>query len=304
MGITSVRPWALAGPDARLGYEVTAQIVRRAFAHYLYALPTRDTPFALWRPDGEIPEGFFTLETMGDAWTLPRQPDFTPVEFAGSDGLAVTADLYPSTNKGAPIIVLVHQSGASRGEYRQIAPRLVEMGFNALAIDNRWGRRDRWNEVENLTARRHGTAEIVATGDRARIRAIDRITDLRAAVRWVRRAGYSGPLLLWGSSITANGVLTVATEEKDVAAVMAFSPGEYDAENPMRMQEQVKTLTAPVLIACGEDERQLCSDIFAAVPGRHKQFYVAERGRHGSSILYDDPANWAVVEAFLRRFRK
>jgi dienelactone hydrolase len=303
MGITNVRQWSLAGADARLGYEVAAQVARRALAHYLYALPTRDTPFALWRPDGEIPADFVTTEAMGGPWTLPAQPEFTPVEFPSGDGLTVTADLYPAKDKGAPMIVLVHQSGASRGEYRQIAPRLVAMGFHTLAIDNRWGNRDRWNHVENLTARRYGTAEIVASGDRTRIRAIDRIVDLRAGVRWVREQGYSGRLLLWGSSITANGVLTVATEQKDLSAVLAFSPGEYDPDNDRQMQEQVKALTVPVLIACGEDERQLCSTIFAAVPGPDKHLYVAERGRHGSSILYDDPLNWAIVEAFLRRFR-
>jgi len=302
-GVSKVRSWSLAGPQAKLGYEVAAQYVRRALAHYLVAVPTRDTPFPLWGPDGDLPEGFATLQTAGTPRPSPPQPEFIPVEFESSDGLRVSADLY-STDPRAPTILLVHQSGASRGEYRQIAPRLKQMGFNALAIDNRWGRVDRWNGVENLTAQRHGTAAIVASGDRAKIRAIDRVSDLRAAVRWLAAQGFTGALLLWGSSITANGVLAVATEDPRVAAVLAFSPGEYDEQNKTAMQQQVQQLKAPVLIACGEDEHELCHEIYRAIPGEQKRFYIAARGRHGSSILLDDPANWKPVEEFLEAFRR
>jgi dienelactone hydrolase len=179
------------------------------------------------------------------------------------------------------------------------------MGFNALAIDSRWGKLDRWNGIENLTARRNGTAEIVASGDRARISAIDREADLRAAVRWVTQEGYSGSLILWGSSITANGVLTLASAgEHAVAGLLAFSPSEYNRENNTEMQTKVKRLTLPLLIACGEDEEQLCRDIYDTVPEGKKRFYRAARGRHGSSILLDDPENWEPVVSFLRHYAK
>jgi dienelactone hydrolase len=302
-GISTVRKWSLAGAEAKLGYETAAQYARRALAHYLVAVRTQDEPFALWRPEGDIEEGFVAVQTGGTPRPQPEQPGFQPVEFKSGDGLMVSADLYPLVDKKAPIIVLVHQSGASRGEYRQIAPRLNAMGFNALAIDSRWGKVDRWNGIENLTARRYGTAEIVASGDRARIRAIDREVDLRAAVRWVTEEGYSGPLILWGSSITANGVLTLASAgEQVVAGLLAFSPGEYNEQNTTEMQTKVKRLTVPLLIACGEAEEQLCRGIYEAVPEGKKRFYRAARGRHGSSILLDDPQNWEPVVSFLKRY--
>ena len=304
LGIQTVQRWSLAGPEAKLGYEVIGQYVRRALAHYLVALPTMDNPFALWAPDGEIPEGFATTESYGRPRAAPAQPTFVPVAFRSDDTLLVSADLYPVKEKRAPVVVLVHQSGASRGEYRQIAPRLKQMGFNALAIDSRWGRRDRWNGVWNETAKRYGTEAIVTSGDRARIQAIDREKDLRAAVRWLRQEGYSGPLILWGSSITANGVLKVAAlGEERVNGLLAFSPGEYNPDNKTEMQAQVKNLRLPLLIACGEDEDQLCGEIFRSVPEGRKRYYHATRGRHGSSILLDDPENWRPVEQFLEQFR-
>ena len=56
--------------------------------------------------------------------------------------------------------------------------------------------------------------------------------------------------------------------------------------------------------ACGEDEDQLCGEIFRAAPEGRKRYHHADRGRHGSSILLDDPANWRPVEEFLEQFRK
>ncbi|MGI9261835.1 MAG: hypothetical protein ACR2QR_07355, partial [Woeseiaceae bacterium] len=57
---------------------------------------------------------------------------------AAADGLKVTADVYRAIDTpDATWIVLAHQAGSSRGEYRTIAPRLNKLGFNAIAIDQR-----------------------------------------------------------------------------------------------------------------------------------------------------------------------
>ena len=40
----------------------------------------------------------------------------------------------------APVLVLFHQAGWSRGEYREIAPKLNELGYICLAIDQRSGK--------------------------------------------------------------------------------------------------------------------------------------------------------------------
>jgi len=56
------------------------------------------------------------------------------VTFPASDGLVVTADLYMAYAPTAPMILLFHQAGYSRGEYLEIAPRLNALGFNALGL--------------------------------------------------------------------------------------------------------------------------------------------------------------------------
>jgi len=306
MGIRTVQEWSKAGPQQQLGYEVTAQYVLRSCEHYLRAIPTLDTPYHLWDPDGDVPSDFVTVEEGGTPLP-PPQPQFSTIEFSSLDQLKVTADLYSVGDKHAPTIVLVHQSGASRGEYRQIAPRLQELGFNALAVDSRWGERDRWNGVINETAARFGTPAIAASGDASKIRAVHQAAaqDVRAALKWLDANDYTGARILWGSSISANLVLKVAADPTQrVAAVLSFSPGEYDKDQPNELRSAIAGLQLPTLIACGAEEEDTSKPVFDAISSTQKVFYRAIDGRHGSSILIDDPENWAGITAFLNSFRR
>jgi dienelactone hydrolase len=307
MGIRTVPEWSKAGPQQQLGYEVAAQYVLRSCEHYLKAIPTLDTPYALWGPDGDVPPDFVTVEEGGRAPVPPRQPQFSTIEFSSRDQLKVTADLYSAGDQHAPTIVLVHQSGASRGEYRQIAPHLQELGFNALAVDSRWGERDRWNGVINKTAARFGTTAIAASGDATKIKAVHQAAaqDIRAALEWLNANDYTGAKLLWGSSISANLVLKVAADPTQrVDAVLSFSPGEYYKDQPNELRAAIAELQLPTLIACGADEEDTAKPVFDAVPSKQKLFYRAVDGRHGSSILIDDPENWAGITPFLVQFEQ
>jgi thioredoxin-related protein len=44
--------------------------------------------------------------------------------FNSSDGLEITADLYFKNPETSPLILLFHQEGWSRCEYKEIAPQL------------------------------------------------------------------------------------------------------------------------------------------------------------------------------------
>lgn len=73
-----------------------------------------------------------------------------PVTFPSLDGLDISADLYlTSDDRATPFIVLFHEAGSSRGEYRDIAPRLNALGYNVMAVDQRAG--GSANDVKNET---------------------------------------------------------------------------------------------------------------------------------------------------------
>ncbi|MEO0910157.1 MAG: hypothetical protein AAFX96_07390, partial [Pseudomonadota bacterium] len=98
------------------------------------------------------------------------------VTFQAAGNLTVTADLQlPKKNKAKAAIILFHMAGASRGEYRDIAPVLNEMGYATLAVDQRSG--GKFNGIKNETAARYG-------GDQSYAKAAP---DLAAASVWVRK---------------------------------------------------------------------------------------------------------------------
>ncbi len=222
------------------------------------------------------------------------------VTFPSADGLAVTADLYLAHGPDAPLILLFHQADYSRGEYREIAPRLNALGFNALAVDQRSGR----------------SAQMVSNETAARARAarkpqsyLDALPDMRAAVAWVRSQPFGkGKLLLWGSSYSASLVLKMAGDEPGIcAAVLAFSPGEYFSPGDLIRTSAAK-IRVPVFVTSGPFEKSDWEGIFQAIPPGSKVSFLPEGdGRHGSSTLWSGSAGneayWKAVESFLSGFR-
>lgn len=231
---------------------------------------------------------------------LGQKEPFTKVTFKGEKNLTVTADLYPaSSGKGAPIIILFHQARTSRGEYRQIAPELVKMGYNCLAVDTRAGGKDRWMGVENETTSEAGKKNMTNTYDAA-------YQDMEAALQWVKDNKYTGKVIVWGSSFSASLVFRLAKEHpKDVQALLSFSPGEYFEGKPGVVSSWAKGVkNIPVFVSCGAGEKSRSKPIFDAVPGGNKTFYLPKKGEHGSSILMDDPEeNWKPVKAFLQKIK-
>jgi dienelactone hydrolase len=223
--------------------------------------------------------------------------DPKPIEIKSED-LIVTADVYRAKQERG-CIALFHQSGSSRGEHRSIGPALAAQGFTAVAADLRWGRRDRWNEVWNDTARRTGTIEIVDRGEREKFEAIRQNAkrEARATLHWLRK-NCEGPLIVLGSSIHANAALDLAVNEEIVNGVIALSPGEYSQQVPDMMRKLVANLRKPVLVIWARDEAELSPPTFDAIP-EGKKVSFASSGRHGAATLFEDPRAWRALRAWL-----
>jgi Dienelactone hydrolase and related enzymes len=138
------------------------------------------------------------------------------VTYNAADGLQITADLYLGP-PNSPIIILLHQAGSSRGEYRAIAPKLVNLGYSCLAVDLRSG--DQENFVVNETAER-AKKENLPQGY------LDALPDILASIDYAR-ALVQKPVILFGSSYSASLSLIVASQSVKVGGVIACSPGEY-----------------------------------------------------------------------------
>ena len=223
------------------------------------------------------------------------------VTFQSKDGLTVTGDLYLTDDLSAPFLLLCHQAGYSRGEYMEIAPKLVRLGYNCLAIDQRSGRGV--NGVTNETnkaAKDSGLPTAYA----------DAYPDLEAALGYLKEQYHPSQLFVWGSSYSASLVLILAAEHpNDVQAVLSFSPGEYFSFNDQHIKDYAKKITQPVFITSSKSEAPAWRDIADAISSTGCVFFVPQAsGVHGSSALMESNKNnaeyWAAVEAFLKSLQQ
>jgi alpha-beta hydrolase superfamily lysophospholipase len=224
-----------------------------------------------------------------------------PVTLTASDGVKVYADFYPAGSNSQFYILLFHQAGSNRAEYAPIAPRLVKLGFNCLAIDQRSGG-DLWGQ-QNETV-----GQVGHNGNYS-----DSLKDLEAALAWARSSGNRGKVLVWGSSYSAALVFLLAAEhQQEVAGVLAFSPGEY-LEAPDAVHDAAAKVSVPIFVTSAKDRNEIAAarSILAVSPAQQKtQFVPRIAGVHGSSTLRGDKngagesENWRAVEEFLGNFRQ
>lgn len=218
-----------------------------------------------------------------------------PVSFKASDGITVYGDYYAGKVATGPVILAFHQADYNRLEYRDIAPRLVKDGFSVLAIDQRSG--GNYGGEDNRTAK-ESKAFWVYT---------DALPDLEAALKWAKEKHPRSKIIAWGSSYSASLAIVLASKHKDVAGVLAFSPGEYFEGKPS-VREAAKHVTVPVFITSrGDKEKIIAKLILEAVASKDKtQFVPSGTGVHGSSALLQPEGKadeyWKATEAFLRKF--
>jgi dienelactone hydrolase len=218
-----------------------------------------------------------------------------PLKLKAKDGVTIFADHYPAKGTPSATILLFHQAGSNRGEYAPIAPRLATAGFDAIAIDQRSGGKMFGRDNETVT-------KLGRSADY-----LDALPDLEAALAYARKSDPNRPVFIWGSSYSASLVFKLAARHPDdVAAVLAFSPGEYFG-GKIRIASAAGKVKVPVFVTSASEAGEVAQAkaILAASPSALKVQFVPKHGRHGSSTLRADanPAGadevWGAVETFL-----
>jgi len=222
------------------------------------------------------------------------------VTFESDDGVTIYGEIYTSAGvaKSAPLILLFHQGGGdSRGEYTPLVPRLLDEGYNLLAIDQRRGG-ERFEGVNRTLA---------GVGD-TEFSYCDVVPDLEAALAYALEQGFTGPVVAWGSSYSAALIFKLGVDHPDeIDAIVAFSAASGEPMEGCMPEPYSEQITQPVLAL-----RPLREMDVPYVPGQMKLFqehghqtYVADPGVHGSSMLNETRVEastedtWAVVLDFL-----
>ncbi len=211
------------------------------------------------------------------ALSTPASTGQERLTLEADDGLQITADKY-FLNDTLPWILMFHQAGSSRGEFREIAPKLNMLGYNGLAVDLRHGREA--NFIINETAR-------AARDGNFRYDMQEAVADIIAALKWAEMQN-ENPVVLLGSSYSASLVLIVAKKGRRAGAVIAFSPGEFFGPGGV-VREKVKGLERPVFIAATEQELPYAAELTSGIAERHKTLFSPSgcSGVHGARALWE-----------------
>ena len=209
--------------------------------------------------------------------------------------MAITADYYQKSNSEV-FILLFHQAGWSRGEYKEIAPKLNEKGYSCLAVDLRSG--GAVNKVVNLTNQKAVKASQPTEF-------VDAYQDIDAAVAYVKKTYRPKKILLWGSSYSSALVLKYAGDNPTAAqAVLSFSPGEYFGTKDY-ISKSAKNISVPTFITSSKSESSSWKKIHEAIPTTTKTTYLPKtKGNHGARALWgkfkDNTGYWEAVSNFLK----
>ncbi len=198
------------------------------------------------------------------------------VTFNAADGLKITANLY-EVDSTLPYLILFHQAGYSKGEYRETAIKMIKLGYNILAVDLRSG--DEVNFVTNQTA---ALAKKLGKNNSM----LDAKQDIIAAIDWAYHKSNKEVVIL-GSSYSASLCLLVGEKDPRVKAIVAFSPGEY-FKPQINMKESLKKLSKPTFFACSQREISYVMEMTAFVDTKYKTIFSPKTGigEHGSKSLW------------------
>ncbi|MCX7955142.1 MAG: dienelactone hydrolase family protein [Bacteroidales bacterium] len=220
------------------------------------------------------------------------------ITFPSKDSLIITATLYEE-DPSYPYIVLFHQAGFSRGEYKETAPKFTNLGYNCLAVDLRSG--EHVNSVYNETAKR-------AKDKKLPTEYLDAKQDIEAAIDFAYKKSKK-PVVVVGSSYSASLSLIVAKNNPKVKAVVAFSPGEYFGK-ALNVQNSLKNFDKPVFAACSQREYSYVVTLLSNVPENLKTIFkpAEHQGEHGSKCLWaSNPSSkeyWLAILMFFNKIKQ
>ncbi|WP_431121220.1 alpha/beta hydrolase [Flagellimonas flava] len=225
------------------------------------------------------------------------------ISFYTPDSIQIFGDLYELDKQGKTIL-LFHQGGSNaRGEYEPIIPKLIEKGYNILAIDQRVG--GQFYGSYNRTL-----ANIPTNGFGDGYGYCDAYNNLESALDFIIDSGFTGDKIVWGSSYSASlGIQLANNRQQDISGVLAFSPASGNSLKDCLPNEYFETIKIPLLLfrPPHEMERET-SKLQSELAKTHgHQTFVPQHGVHGSSMLVASRVGsnvdetWKAVFSFLQK---
>lgn len=215
--------------------------------------------------------------------------------FIAQDGLPITADLYTDKSQ-YPYMILFHMANSSRGEFREIAPKMMKFEYNCLAVDLRSGNESNYvlNETHQAALDKNKKTDFLSS-----------LTDIELAIDYAYNLSNKKPVVLVGSTFSASLCLICSLNNDKVKAVIAFSPGEYFES--VKLKDKLKGFDKPALITGTKEESKYWDDIFFNVDPHYLTYFIPQNNqvKQGSMVLLKSNDSkieyWIEIMMFLRK---
>jgi dienelactone hydrolase len=162
----------------------------------------------IWKKVSLLMFAFLFLASLPTAAQSDVQAEV--VQIRAPDGVILTGIFYAQSEKQAPAVLLLHQSGSTHREWNNLINPLLEAGYNVLAIDFR--REDSASEARN--------ALTVA------------VNDVGTWLDWLHEqpSVQTDAIAIGGTSTGADFALIACANDANCQTVFALSPTLADCE--------------------------------------------------------------------------
>jgi dienelactone hydrolase len=217
------------------------------------------------------------------------------VYYYAEDSMKVRADLYLQNDQW-PFIILCHDEGSNRSDFNDIAPRLLNLNYNCLAVDLRTGGKTGYTENE--------TASLVLLKTK-NVKPLDAAMDITASISFVQNFNKL-PVVLLGSTSSASLCLLESIHNPLVKAVIALSPGEY-FQPLVQISNEVGKISLPVFAGSGQQEYPYILNMLSAIPTDQLTIFKPENDNGKNGIRAFHNANkissefWFALTMFFKK---
>ncbi len=212
------------------------------------------------------------------------QSNIKTVSFETEDGVKIVADYYQAPNSKFAGI-LIHMMPSDRKSFVNLAKKLQEAGYSALAIDLR-GHGESINSTKGFLNYKNFTDDEHQAS----------IYDIKAASEFLKKEGF--PIenqFLIGASIGANLSLQFLFQNQLIKAVVLLSPGiNYRG---IKIEEFLKKdFENKILVIIGRNDLQSITslDLFKKLTPS-STIYILDSQAHGTDLLDSDLIEKIIV---------
>ncbi|MDP4010463.1 MAG: alpha/beta fold hydrolase [Candidatus Spechtbacteria bacterium] len=211
------------------------------------------------------------------------------------DNIKIIGDFYPADSDNAPAVILLHMMPATKESWQELAPILVERGFQVLAIDERGHGESTENGTLNFRE---------FSGEQQQAKMLD---VLAAREFFVEKGVSVSNIFVGGASIGANLAIQYLAENPECRAVFGLSPGyNYYGIQTLPLMESTRAEQNIFLVASKDDPN--VPDSYKAVEElqkagqARKTVKIFDTGGHGTNIFKEHPEFMRELVDWLEEF--